>query len=123
MSKTNILNLDDLTVEEKVIIIDGTSHTAAELTVEGYVARVKKAKEMQAKAAIDSVDGEIDATQSIENFVSFITDMFPTIKPVVLRKLSLRKLNKIIEFAMAAPTDIAEKVEGAAEKVDAAGNV
>ena len=125
MSNSNILNLDDLTSDEKVLIIGGIQHTAVELTVEAYIARVKRAKSMKAKAdeatatafatgVAAETDGN-DVTERVEEFVVFINEMFPSIPVETLRGLSLVKLNALIEFAMRAPDDIAAAAAAAAK--------
>lgn len=116
MSEIDVLNLDELTSDVKTIVLKGIRHESVELTVQGYIDRVKKAKEIQSK---DGSAEERTVTDQIDDAVGFIVEMFPSMASEDLRALSLNKLNKLIEFAMKAPEDIAKDVEAKAT----AGNV
>lgn len=110
---TNILNLDDLSSSDvKTIKLDGVEHSATELTVQGYVDRVKRSREIPENADIDI---------KIEETVRLVNSMFPTITEDRLRQLPLAHLSKIVEFTLEAPEDIVKKVETA--KTDDSGNV
>jgi hypothetical protein len=112
---TNTLNLDELTAGgEKTLIIKGESHTAAEITVEAYIDRVKRSKRIAADATVD---------EKLEEAILFLKEIFPSISESVLRKLPLSHLNRVIDFALAAPADIAKVVgEQASVTETAEGN-
>ena len=108
---TDILNIDDLaSTDLKQLVIKGVTHTAAELTVQGYIDRVKEAHTVPDDATMDV---------KIEETIKLLIGIFPTVDQSDLRAMPLAHLSRIVEFALAAPQDIAAGVE----KAPAEGNV
>ena len=102
---SSILNLDDLSsTDVKTIKLDGVDHVGVELTVQGYVDRVKRSRDIPEDATVDV---------KINETVRLVNSMFPTIAEDRLRKLPLAHLSKIVEFTLEAPEDIVTKVESA----------
>jgi hypothetical protein len=98
MANPKVLNLDDVSSDdEKVLRLDGTEHRAVEMTVEGYIDRLKRAR-----------TSNPDATEAekIAETIEFLTEVYPTVTTARFRKLSLAQLTKVIEFTVAAPQDI-----------------
>lgn len=112
---TTMLNLDELTSEAaKTLVLKGEQHFAVEVTVQGYINRVKRAK---------SIDREAGPEIQIEETVKMLQEIFPTVSEAQWRGMKLRELNAVIEFALAPPEDIAKSAEQAAAKGEQAGNV
>jgi len=102
MSNPQILNLDDVSAEdEKVLRLDGVEHKAVEMTVEGYIERVKRAR---------SANIEASDVDKIAETIEFLRDVYPTVGEDRFRKLSLAQLTKVIDFTISAPKDIADAV-------------
>ncbi len=101
---TDILNLDDLTEDPnaKILKLDGEEHRAEEMTVEAYINRVKRSKRVNPDAPMD---------EQIEETIVLLTEVFPTLSPKRLRSMKLSQLGRIVEFALAAPKDLAKRAE------------
>lgn len=118
MSDPQILNLDDLTATAaKAVVLNHRRHFAREQTVEGYIDAIKRSRDQKRDASAD---------EQVEEAIAFLRDLFPTLQQDELRKLELRKLGALIEFALRPPEDIAAQVESQAAQnkqgEDAAGN-
>lgn len=106
---TKLLNLDDLATEEtKIIKFKGVEHLAATLTVQGYIDRVARAK------AVDASANEDDAETNLKKAIELVGEVFPTLTADLLGSIPLTNLRVIINFALAAPSEIADAVESAA---------
>lgn len=105
-NEPKILNLDEIgNAEAKMTIrLDEHDHQLEELTVAGYIERIRRAQGLKAKT-------DQTAEDQVEDMITFITDSFPTLKPDRLRQLKLAQLNAIINFAIATPEDVAEQVK------------
>jgi hypothetical protein len=99
------LNLDELTVPTKTIVLDGVTHVMRELTVQEFIERSRQAQEVEAQ------DADLTMAQKIEKMVEVIHDAFPTLAKERLGRLSLTYLTKIIEFTLKAPEEIEREVE------------
>ena len=113
MSNTKVLNLDELTSgDEKAVVFKGQRHLAAEVTVEGYLARVKRARDVSDSDTIE---------QRVAQAIQFLSDTYPTFLAAELNTMAMAKLNALITFTIAPPADIAEQVAAATTET-AAGN-
>lgn len=114
MADPQILNLDDLTDDGdvKILKLDGAEHRTVEMTVEKYIERVKRAREI--KTEDETVEGNIERTCEL------LAELFETLSVERLKKLTLRQLNALVEFALAAPKDIVAQAEQGQDA--AAGN-
>lgn len=102
---TNILNLDDLASSDvKTLRLDGIDHIAKEVTVQGYIDRVRRANALPKDAGMDT---------QIEETVSLLDDLFPTVGKERWMKMSMAHLAKVVDFALQAPEDIVQQVEQA----------
>jgi hypothetical protein len=110
----DVLNLDELSSDKrKTLRVDGKDHESAELTVQQYIDRVRRSKSIPTDASMDV---------QIEETVVLLDSVFPTVTKDRFGKMPLSHLNKIIEFALQAPEEIAANVEKASEEETAAGN-
>ena len=110
---TAMLNLDDLTSDAtKTLRLKGVDHQATELTVEGYINRVKRARAIPTDAGVDV---------QIAETVKLLVEIFPTVGEAEFLTMPLRQLSAVIEFALNAPEDIAKQAEQPAQG-DQAGN-
>ena len=95
---TKLLNLDELaSTSTKKIVLKGAEHLATELTVQGYIDRVARAKQ---------VDDSTDTGENLNRAMDLVTEVFPTLTRALLTGLPLQHLQVIIEFALAAPEDV-----------------
>ena len=97
-----VLDLDTLAPPPvKTLTIEGVSYDAVETTLEQYIARVKRSKDM---------DTSQDAVATLENSLTLISEIFPDVPREKLEKLTLLKLRAVIDFALAPPEEIATAV-------------
>lgn len=112
---TKLLNLDELAPEAtKTLVLKGEQHFAAETTVQDYINRVKRAR---------NIDKDAGPEIQIEETVRLLMDIFPSVGEAAWRAMKLRELNAVIEFALAPPEDIAKAAETAAAQSEQPGNV
>ena len=111
--QTNLLNLDELATEEKVIVLDGTKHRQREFTVQEFIDRAKEAREAAKAAEAAKQDDPETLDQKLEVIIGMIHDAFPTISKERLGKLSLAQLNAILEFTVKTPAEIEQDVKAA----------
>lgn len=101
-----ILNIDELaSVSEKVVVIDGISHTMVETSVQTYIDRVKRTR---------GLDPNLPVEAQIEETVNLLHELFPTLTVVRMKRMSIVALDRFLAFAMAPPEDIAKAVEATA---------
>lgn len=112
----DILNIDDLaTSDTKQLKLDGVVHKAAELSVQDYIDRVKRSRDLPEDASIDV---------KIAETVKLLASIFPSISEERFRKLPLTHLSKIVQFSLDPPEAIAAEAEkqAAAEEGTEKGN-
>lgn len=118
MPAPQILNLDDLTADkvDRIVRVGNEDHVAAEMTVEAYIARVKRAR---------SIPDNAPAEDKLENAISILLETFPTMKSDQLRKMPLSHLGKIVQFSLEAPDDLPapDPVPAVTPAAGAEGNV
>ena len=85
------LDLDSFgDASEFTVKLDGTEHKLAALTVDDFIFNTKL---IQSLGTAPDIESELSAV------VKMLTRAFPTMTEEMLRKLEIRKLNAILEFA------------------------
>jgi hypothetical protein len=100
MSKTKIINIDDLAQASKAIVIDGVTHEMREMTVQEFINKAAEAR----KAETERKDLPLES--QMELAVNMVHDAFPTVSKDRLSKLKIGQLTAIIELIVTAPEDI-----------------
>ena len=93
MAKDDIKYLDLDSVDsglEVVVKLDGVEHKLQQVTVEDFIANTKLLQNMKAEASLE---------EEVEVVITMLLRAFPTMNREQLRKLSMAKLNAILDFA------------------------
>jgi prephenate dehydratase len=104
MSKTKIINIDDLAQASKAIVIDGVTHEMREMTVQEFINKAAEARKVEADKA------DLPLENQMELAVDMVHDAFPTISKDRLSKLKIGQLTAIIELIVTAPEQIEARV-------------
>jgi hypothetical protein len=110
MSKTKIINIDDLAQASKAIVIDGITHEMREMTVQEFINKAAEARK------VDENKADLPLESQMELAVDMVHDAFPSVSKERLAKLKIGQLTAIIELIVTAP----EQIEA---RVTAEGNV
>ena len=87
----NVLNLDELATITRTITLGGVAHPVEDLTVEGFIATSKEAKELESNEGRTLSDMVIATIRIIRRSV-------PTLSEEALNKLTLEKLTLVSKF-------------------------
>lgn len=104
MSKTKIVNIDDLAQALKAIVIDGQTHEMREMTVQEFINKAAEAKNVEAKS------GEMSLDEQIKTAVDMVHDAFPTIPRERLAQLKLTQLTAIMDLIVKPPEQIEAEI-------------
>lgn len=105
MSKTKIVNIDDLAQASKAIVIDGQTHEMREMTVQEFIDKAKAAREVEKAAQNESVD------EQMRQIVTMVHDAFPTVSEERLARLKLPQLMAIMDLIVKTPEQIEADVK------------
>jgi valyl-tRNA synthetase len=114
MANTKLLNLDELSTDEKVIKLDGVEHKMREMTVQEFIDRSVEARKVAAsseKAAAEQDEKALD--RMVQMSIDMIHDAFPTITKERLGRLTLNQLSAILDFTVQPPEKIEADVKAA----------
>jgi DNA gyrase/topoisomerase IV subunit A len=104
MSKTKIINIDDLAQASKAIVIDGITHEMRELTVQEFINKAAEAKK------VEESQKDLDLDEQMRLTVTMIHDAFPTVPVERLNALKINQLTAIMSLIVTPPEDIAAEV-------------
>lgn len=110
MTKTAMLNLDELETPTKVLRLNGREHTMRDMTVQEFIDASAEAKRARERAAEQTVD------EQVAEVVDQIAKAFPTLGEDELAALPLPKLTALLEFTIKPPEAIAAEVEAQAKQ-------
>ena len=95
-----MLNLDDLAQEVRVLKLKGKEHPMTEMTVETYINVVRLSEE---------IEDDMPVSDQLDIMIKMIKMSFPTLSEKEMKGLSIDQLNAITDFAQA---NIGEAAEG-----------
>lgn len=126
MTKTNILNLDELeTKKQKVIKLHGKEHVFQPFTVENYIENIKSmevlnAKQMRVEKAIKekrepNPDDLVSQDELFNITVNNIIRAFPTLSKEQVLKMPIEMLNTIADYISEENSSVEEEAQEAVD--------
>lgn len=85
-----ILNLDALAKQEKVVTLGGVDYPVKEMSVDDFITANKEAKVLE--------ENKDDTVQWVESTVRFITRAIPSMSSEMIRAMSLERMGIIVKF-------------------------
>ena len=85
-----MLNLDDLVKEEKVLKFKGKEHPMSEMSVQDYIEIVRLS---------ETIEEDMSIADQMEVMIKMIKMSFPTLTEEDMRGLNIQQLNAITDFA------------------------
>jgi hypothetical protein len=107
MSKTKIINIDDLAQASKAIKLDGETHDMREMTVQEFIDKAAEARSVEAKSA------EMTLDEQIKTAVDMVADAFPTVAKARLQQLKLPQLMAIMDLIVTPPEQVEAELKAA----------
>lgn len=101
-----LLNLDELSNDTKVIIIKGSRHAMVELTVQEFINKSREAQELQKKGE----NKELTVDEQTEKAVEMLHEAYPTVPQGTFKELTIAKLTALLDFTLKTPEQIEEDV-------------
>lgn len=109
----DLLNLDDLTTIERVVTIRGKRYSVVDRSVGHMIEAIAMVKRGTKATEEEFLDGMVKTVKSI----------LPECPEEVIRSLSLRQMNALMEFVNQDPNKIAEEAAEEARAEGKSGNV
>ena len=92
-----VLNLDELAQEERVLTLGGKNYTMKEMSVREFIHATREAEKAQKEAEKEGAT-ELEMSEVMEKLVGMISDAFPDCPKEALSGLKIVQLNAILEF-------------------------
>jgi hypothetical protein len=104
MSKTKIINIDDLAQASKAIVIDSVTHEMREMTVQEFIDKAAEARKAESQKK------DLSLEEQMAMAVDMVADAFPTISKERLATLKIAQLTAIIDLIVTPPEQIEAEV-------------